>query len=289
MLKNTILYNNVRNLSRLFQQAIDDFERRNHVSVTIHDLHGIFYSPDGTPLLPKRQSHQHHFCQNGRKNSPKYERACISDCAVDAETFAHQHLESFIHNCWKGVQEIIVPVKNREQIQLLLYVGPFRGPQTPPEKFIEAWKELPEGNETDYTRISNEMLLLGQGIFAMVEDQRIGGKVPRTRRELIREFIHRHAHEAVTLTELGKVLNLSPSRASHLCKHVFGLSFQYLLLKERMSRARNLLLNSDQPLKYIATQVGFSNVFYFYRMFRKFYGMPPGEYRICLQQENRNC
>ena len=48
---------------------------------------------------------------------------------------------------------------------------------------------------------------------------------------------------------------------------------------ERMTRARNLLLSTEYPLKTIAQATGFSNEFYFSRCFRDFYGMPPGEYR----------
>lgn len=59
----------------------------------------------------------------------------------------------------------------------------------------------------------------------------------------------------------------------------FGCPFQELLLAERMTRARNLLLSTDYPQKEIARCCGFGTVHYFSRMFRRFYGMPPGRCR----------
>ena len=83
----------------------------------------------------------------------------------------------------------------------------------------------------------------------------------------------------MSLEDLAERMNLSPSRTSHLVRKFFGYSFQELVMIERMTRARNLLLSTEYPLKAIAQATGFSNEFYFSRCFRDFYGMPPGEYR----------
>jgi len=46
-----------------------------------------------------------------------------------------------------------------------------------------------------------------------------------------------------------------------------------------MTRARNLLLSTSLNLKEIASKISYKNVFYFNRVFKKFYGIPPGRFR----------
>ena len=74
-------------------------------------------------------------------------------------------------------------------------------------------------------------------------------------------------------------MNLSRSHACHLVKYHFGKPFHVLLLEERLTRACNLLRTTEMPLKAVAAAVGFSNEFYFNRLFAREYGRPPGEFR----------
>ena len=57
------------------------------------------------------------------------------------------------------------------------------------------------------------------------------------------------------------------------------IPFHVLLLEERLTRACNLLRTTEMPLKAVAAAVGFSNEFYFNRLFAREYGRPPGEFR----------
>jgi AraC-like DNA-binding protein len=78
---------------------------------------------------------------------------------------------------------------------------------------------------------------------------------------------------------LAAHLHLSPSRTSHAVKEFTGMSFQDLLLKERMARATILLESSGDSLAEIAAKLGFENEFYFNRAFKKACGTPPGSFR----------
>ena len=60
---------------------------------------------------------------------------------------------------------------------------------------------------------------------------------------------------------------------------LLGVSFQEQVLNVRMKKAEFLLKETDEPIKEIAAKSGFSNVFYFSRMFRRFFGTPPGKLR----------
>ncbi len=102
---------------------------------------------------------------------------------------------------------------------------------------------------------------------------------PVTRQAVIRRFLKYNATHPVGLSDLARTLALSSSRTSHLVKNLFGLSFQTLLTRERLDRAKLLLVYTDYSVKEIAQRVGMPNKYYFNRTFRKIIGTPPGKFR----------
>lgn len=95
----------------------------------------------------------------------------------------------------------------------------------------------------------------------------------------IKRFINYYANTDTKLKDLAKYLGLSESRTSHLVKQMFGCSFHHLLNQQRIRHAKSLLYSRNLSIQEIAEQVGFSNEFYFNRVFRKIEGVPPGTLR----------
>ena len=102
---------------------------------------------------------------------------------------------------------------------------------------------------------------------------------PVTRKAAIMQFLKYNASRPVRLADLARALALSASRTSHLVTVLCGMSFQDLLMRERMARAKLLLAYSDHSVKEIAQLVGMPNEYYFNRAFHKFAGLPPGKFR----------
>ena len=53
---------------------------------------------------------------------------------------------------------------------------------------------------------------------------------------------------------------------------------QYLSIR-RISKAKMLLLRTQDPIKEIALRTGFENEFFFFRIFKKYTGLTPTQYR----------
>jgi AraC-like DNA-binding protein len=51
------------------------------------------------------------------------------------------------------------------------------------------------------------------------------------------------------------------------------------VLKKRMALAERFLLDTDEPLRSVAEAVGFSDVEYFSRTFKRTHGLPPAAWR----------
>ena len=83
----------------------------------------------------------------------------------------------------------------------------------------------------------------------------------------------------LSLSRVSEHLKLQPSALSLLFKEELGEKFIDYVLKVRMQHARQLLIDTDDPIQSIAEQVGYLNVISFYRAFKKIQDYPPGEYR----------
>ena len=91
-------------------------------------------------------------------------------------------------------------------------------------------------------------------------------------------------HE-LPLSELVRVVNLSPSHLQRLFKAELGMTtFRYMKLL-RMERARYLLESSFLSVKEIMKTVGINNRSHFVKDFKKLYGRTPTQLRLRLPQQ----
>lgn len=66
-------------------------------------------------------------------------------------------------------------------------------------------------------------------------------------------------------------------------RNTLRISLHAYVLQARVSRARILLTRTDLPIKAIADQLGYRDVYFFSRQFRELTGHPPGRYRETRQ------
>ena len=91
--------------------------------------------------------------------------------------------------------------------------------------------------------------------------------------------IHQSFREDLSIEQLSAEAHLSPSRFRTLFKNRTGMSPQDYLTSLRLSRARMLLEQTDEPLSQISEAVGYPDQLYFSRLFRSRIGLSPSEYR----------
>ena len=86
-------------------------------------------------------------------------------------------------------------------------------------------------------------------------------------------------YRQVTLDMLSAEFHLSKPYLSKYIKEKAGTTFQEVVKKERMKKARTLLRETNQTVEIVAAEVGYENVEHFNRLFKKSYGMTPVQYR----------
>lgn len=89
------------------------------------------------------------------------------------------------------------------------------------------------------------------------------------------KFIDSHCGEKITLKSVSELCNYSSVYFSKLLKKHFGYGFSEYLMKRRINKAMNYLIETDIPINEISVMSGFSNKTHFYRIFQKHIGVKP--------------
>jgi two-component system response regulator YesN len=93
------------------------------------------------------------------------------------------------------------------------------------------------------------------------------------------DYIHRHLESNFGIEEICHYLSISPSYFSLLFKQQYGETFVEYLSKQRIERAKSMLVLSDKSITQIGNKVGFYERRYFTSVFQKYTGETPSEYR----------
>lgn len=86
-------------------------------------------------------------------------------------------------------------------------------------------------------------------------------------------------YSGVQLSDIAKQQEVTVPYLSRHIHEMTGRSFKQLLMEKRLAKAAALLEQSNLSVQDIIAIVGYENTSFFYRAFRKKFGMSPREYR----------
>jgi len=84
----------------------------------------------------------------------------------------------------------------------------------------------------------------------------------------------------IKLEKVAKAACMSTQYFCKFFKKVTGSTFKEYLISIRIDKAKELLLRNNSSITEIAYRVGFENLSYFYRVFKRFTKLNPTSYRI---------
>lgn len=93
------------------------------------------------------------------------------------------------------------------------------------------------------------------------------------------DYIDRHIDREMKTPELASLLKMNRNDFSLAFNKAFGIPPKQYICRRRVDRAKVLLLREKLSVKEVAALVGYDDEFYFYRIFKKYAGMTPDEYR----------
>jgi AraC family transcriptional regulator of arabinose operon len=118
-------------------------------------------------------------------------------------------------------------------------------------------------------------------LLALLAADRAGAPASRTDAiQQAQQYLREHLATRISVAELAALAQLSPSHFAALFRRATGTGVLQYQTRLRMSRARELLDTTDQPIAEIARALGYADPFYFSRQFRSVHGVSPSDYRV---------
>ncbi|WP_160724899.1 helix-turn-helix domain-containing protein [Bacillus sp. USDA818B3_A] len=96
---------------------------------------------------------------------------------------------------------------------------------------------------------------------------------------LCQEYIFNHLYEDLTLESLAEQLHLSPSYLSNKFKDETGETLKAFIQRNKIEEAKNLLVYSNLNISEIYSVLNFYDQSYFIKVFKKFTGCTPKQYK----------
>jgi YesN/AraC family two-component response regulator len=92
-------------------------------------------------------------------------------------------------------------------------------------------------------------------------------------------YVTENYNKKHTLSSLSRRFGLSESYICNLFSKHYNSTLRIFITDARMKQAERRISGSDQSLKEIAVDCGYNDYFYFCRVFKAYFGIPPTEYR----------
>lgn len=135
-------------------------------------------------------------------------------------------------------------------------------------------------NETDIINWLGNLLAMMVRHITEIEEDKHEKMVER-----IKERIDSDVYSVVSVEQIARELNVSPSHAKNVFKTLTGITIFDYLFDRRMKEAKYLLDKTDMHIYEIAENLGYSSQAYFSIAFRKQFGIKPNDYRKSREQQ----
>ena len=93
------------------------------------------------------------------------------------------------------------------------------------------------------------------------------------------DYIYNHLHQSISLQDLADLTELNPSYLSTLFKMEMGMTVSDYVMSKKMEAARNMLKYTNETYAEISAILNFSSQSHFIRVFKKYNGDTPKQYR----------
>ncbi len=149
-----------------------------------------------------------------------------------------------------------------------------------PSSFSKMYKTLELGYSTDNLMFANMCLQHFISLFIYNDKHHVVSQTDKM--DCVDNavlYMQEKIDDNISLNELSKNYNYSPSRFSSLFKNKTGYAPIEYFIQMKMQKASQQLDFTDKSIKEIALCLGFDNPYYFSRRFSKVIGMSPTKYR----------
>lgn len=99
------------------------------------------------------------------------------------------------------------------------------------------------------------------------------------KKDKIERYVSCHLYQKISLDEISAYAGMNKTYFCLFFKKHYGMPFTDYINRKRLETASAMLLKPDASIAEVAVACGYPTVTYFNRIFRKFKGMTPSEFR----------
>lgn len=295
---------------KMLQSVIKWLSEDKKFHICIHDLSGALHGSAALSLPAKHMMHSVEYCDTA-KTTPSGMKHCLK-CKSLSIIKALMLRKLFIGQCYMGLTEIIKPVFLKDRPICVIYIGNFflqdKSEQmmariaknclktgVKSDKLISALKTTQLVSEAalieyaELAEILSAMILSSLNDPAKLKSKSLLSSPVYTSSshwviESVENYINLYYNRDIKLSQLANLYFVNPQYLCRLFKNRTGTNFSSYVNNVRIDHAKRLLSTTGDDITAISMQVGFNNVTYFNRLFKKLVGMTPGEYRkkVCI-------
>ncbi len=175
------------------------------------------------------------------------------------------------------------PLKTKIEI-LLPYKINFTNLPQKKKLFDDAYELYINGNSKNFILLKSLLLQILSGyIYKSHADMpaEYSGKYSHHYQAISnsQKYIHDHINSSISLDDLAKSASLSKNFYCKVFKSIVGMTAFEYINQERIRMARLHLITGYLPIDEIMALCGFSDASYFYRLFKRYSGDTPLQYR----------
>jgi ligand-binding sensor protein/AraC-like DNA-binding protein len=284
--------------TKIIQNIVEDFACATDFASVIVDIHG---EETSTPY------HFSPFCKLMRQS--KEFHALCQKCDMYGGLEAAKTGQPSIYQCHAGLIDVSLPIVYNKQLSGFLLFGQVEIEGLTASEFPSIqpintnWKADPE---LRYARekihiVSQNKLKSAATLLKKINDfhsndddprKRIAFNVKSSDKQAVKQkvnrsdeikrsiaYIQRNINRAITLEEVSDHVFLSQYYFSRLFKKEMGVNFVTYLNRQRIERAKMLLMDSSLSIDAISHNLGFSQTSYFCKLFKMLTQTTPAKYR----------
>jgi AraC-like DNA-binding protein len=270
------------------QKLLDDF-------ASLLDIRVTFFSVDGIRLKRGKEMSNCKYCSLVQEKLGLLETCNVTDCEKRLQAAKDGGVVSYI--CHAGLGEGIAPVTIQGKVAGFLMIGQYRvANKGKTDEFISSLSEE-DANEfktalEELPEFTPEKLASILGLFKTLIDYIVVRELAVIQEDHLKvaidRYIKKHGDISIRLPQMAKHLGHSVSSISSFLRINYHTCFKDLVTEHRLKLAiKHWKQNPDATVAETARAAGFTDQFYFSRMFKKYYQIPPGNYRDSIRNSYR--
>ena len=291
---------NINNI-KIIKGFINNIINRYKVNINFHDVIGLsVITPDLEKIFRPYTFHNNSFCNYIKKNPETFKKCFMNIKKVGK--VCENRKNPFYGSCYMGIEEIVFPINDNDNLYGFFCIGQFSQNINKSLKKLEIkcnkykldfnscqenYLKTVKNIKFSLTDLSYDLGVLSQYVISLYKNIVLEKGVKDFNTENTSDFIIKNTvsfignnyQRDISLKILAANSYCNPSYLSHIFKEKMDITVSDYINQVRIERSKELLKITNLSITDIALSVGYNNLNYFSRVFKKYTGISPSDYR----------